>query len=136
MISLFCPLLSYWILLYSFGCTTLTWFPQQREILEVLAQSQDDRDTYVTTQSRRKQRSRNRLPFSPIWFGIISGAVLLSDLFVVMIGFLCTLPFLPKLRSLVTRPCQRLFRNAPPSVFLFIISNGITCFEWISTSSL
>jgi acetylornithine deacetylase/succinyl-diaminopimelate desuccinylase-like protein len=40
-----------------FACSILTWFPQQREILEVLVQSQGDRDPYVTTHGHRKHSS-------------------------------------------------------------------------------
>jgi hypothetical protein len=65
---------------------------QQREILEVLAQSQDDdRDPYVTTPGHHKQCSRYRIPAIPIWFGIISGAFLLTAWFAVMIGFNATI---------------------------------------------
>ena len=100
----------------------------------MLVQSQDDIDPYVTTQGHRKQRSRYRLPVIPIWFGIISGALLLTAWFAVMIGVLRIVPDLPHLCSCVTRPCQRLFRKAPPWVSWVIISHGIAYLEWLSDS--
>ena len=119
---------------YSCGCSILTWFLQQREILEVLDQSQDVRDPSVTTSGHRKQRSRYRIPAIPIWFGVISGAFLLTAWFAFMIGFLCPLPVLPQLRSLVNWQCQRLFRKAPPWVAWYTVSSGLESFEWLSTT--
>jgi hypothetical protein len=102
---------------------------QRRKILEVLAQSQDDIDHYVTTPGYRKQRPRYRLPVIPIWFDIISGTVFLTSWFAVMIGFLCTLPFLPHHQSVFTLPCQR-----ASGKLLLGVSHGITYLEGISTS--
>jgi hypothetical protein len=102
----------------------------------VLDQSQDVRDSSVTTSGHRKQRSRYLIPAIPIWFGVISGAFLLTALFALMIGFLCPLPVLPQLRSLVNRQCQRLFRNAPPWVAWYILPTGLESFEWLSTTFL
>lgn len=100
----------------------------------MLAQSQDDRDPYVTTPGHRKQRSRYRIPAIPIWFGIISGAFLLTAWFAVMVGFLSRLPYSPHLYSLVNQQCQRLFRKAPPWVLWHIVSQVIAYFEWLSFS--